>query len=85
MSEPQDNKWHLDRKVPLALIFAIIVQTIILVSWVSVLGERVSSLERARDATAPQSDRLTRVEVKIEGIQATTERIERLIRREPPN
>jgi hypothetical protein len=81
----EDNKWHLDKRVPLALIFAIVVQTIVVVSWLASLGERVNGLERTRDATAPQSDRLTRVEVKIEGIQATTERIERLIRREPSN
>jgi hypothetical protein len=85
MNEHHDNKWHLDKKVPLALIFAIVIQTAIVVSWLSTLGERVNNLERARDATAPQSERLTRVEVKIEGIQATTERIERLIRRDPPN
>lgn len=81
----EDGKWHLDKKVPLALIFAILVQTVVVVSWLSTLGERVNNLERSRDATAPQSERLTRVEVKIEGIQATTERIERLIRREPQN
>lgn len=81
--EIPDNKWHLDRRVPLALIFSIVVQTVVLVSWLATLGERVNGLERDRAATAPQADRLTRVEVKIESIQATTERIERLIRREP--
>lgn len=79
----QDNKWHLDRRVPLALIFAILIQTVVVVSWLSTLGERVNQLERDRTAAAPQADRLTRVEVKIESIQATTERIERLIRRDP--
>jgi hypothetical protein len=78
-----DDKWHLDRRVPIALIMAIVVQTSGLVWWASSLSERVSSLEKTRDATAPQADRLTRVEVKIENVQTTVERIERLIRREP--
>lgn len=81
--EHHDNKWHLDRRVPIALIFAIVVQTVILVSWLSTLGERVNNLERARDATAPQADRLTRVEVKLEGVQSGIEEIKRLIRRDP--
>lgn len=81
--EQHDNRWHLDKRVPLALIFAILLQTVVVVSWLSTLGERVNQLERDRAATAPQADRLTRVEVKIESIQAATERIERLIRRDP--
>lgn len=83
MDEHQNNKWHLDKRVPLALIFAILVQTIIVVSWLASLGERVNGLERARDATAPQGDRLTRVEVKLEGVQIGIDEIKRLIRREP--
>lgn len=79
----EDNKWHLDKKVPLALIFAIVVQTFVVVSWLSTLGERVNNLERARDASAPQADRLTRVEVKLEGVQLGIEEIKRLIRRDP--
>ncbi len=78
-----DNKWHLDRRVPLALIFSIIVQTIIVVSWLSTLGERVNQLERDRAATAPQADRLTRVEVKLENVQSGIDEIKRLVRREP--
>ena len=79
-----DRHWHLDKRVPLALILTIIIQTAALVWWASSLSERVNSLERTRDATAPQADRLTRVEVKVESIQAGVDRIERLIRKEPP-
>lgn len=77
------EQWHLDKRVPLALIVTIIIQTAGLVWWASSLSERVNSLERSRDATAPQADRLTRVEVKIESIQSGVERIERMIRRDP--
>lgn len=83
MSQPDDDaKWHLDRRVPLAMILAIIMQTGTFIWWASSLTERVNTLERERVATAPQGDRLTRVEVKVEGVQTSLDRIERLIRRE---
>lgn len=79
---PDDAKWHLDRRVPLAMILAIIMQTGTFIWWASSLSERVNTLERERIAAAPQGDRLTRVEVKVEGVQSSLDRIERLIRRE---
>ena len=82
MTSDEDAKWHLDRRVPLAMILAIIMQTGTFIWWASSLTERVNTLERERIATAPQGDRLTRVEVKVEGVQTSLDRIERLIRRE---
>ena len=83
MTQSEDDaKWHLDRRVPLAMILAIIMQTGTFIWWASSLTERVNTLERERVATAPQGDRLTRVEVKVEGVQTSLDRIERLIRRE---
>jgi hypothetical protein len=70
-------------RVPLALIMTIIIQSAGLVWWASSVSERVNSLERTREATAPQADRLTRVEVKLEGVQSGIDEIKRLIRREP--
>ena len=81
--EDDNKRWHLDKRVPLALIVTIVVQTAGLVWWASSLSERVNSLERTREATAPQGDRLTRVEVKLEVVQQGIERIERLIRKDP--
>lgn len=83
MSGEEKEHWTLDKRVPLALIIAISIQTAAGVWFLAKLDSRVGSLEETRQVTAPQSDRLTRVEVKIEGIQATTDRIERLIRKEP--
>ena len=50
--------------------------------WASNLTERVNSLERTREATAPQADRLTRVEVRLESVQSGIDEIKPLIRRE---
>jgi hypothetical protein len=84
MRDYDDNThWHLDKRVPLALIVTIVVQTAGLVWWASSLSERVNSLEKSRDASAPQADRLTRVEVKLEVVQTGIDEIKRLIRKEP--
>lgn len=79
-----DKQWHLDKKVPIALILTIALQTGAMIWWASSLSERVNTLERQEAARAPQGDRLTRVEVKIESIQEGITEIKRLIRREGP-
>jgi hypothetical protein len=82
-SRDEDGSWHLDKRVPLALIFTILVQTAMGFWWASGLTERVSVLERGAVAAAPQADRLTRVEVKIENIQSGVDEIKALIRQRP--
>jgi hypothetical protein len=82
MSEENDKHWTVDRRVPLALIVAMAIQTAGAVWWASNVSERVNNLEKRAEVTAPQGDRLTRVEVKIESIQEGITEIKRLIRRE---
>jgi hypothetical protein len=69
----REKHWTVDRRVPLALILAMIGQTGGLVWWASGINQRVSALEEKQtlqSASAPmQSDRLTRVETKVEAIQ----------------
>lgn len=84
MTRDDDRHWHLDKRVPIALIFTIIVQTAGLVWWASSLTERVNTLERRADASAPQAERITRLEVNIEVVKEGIVEIKRLIRRENP-
>lgn len=79
-----DTRWHLDKRVPIALIVTILVQTGGALWWAASVSERVNTLERAQMERAPQADRLTRVEVKIEAIQEGISEIKRLIQRPPP-
>lgn len=65
-----DASWHLDKKVPIALILAIGLQTAGIVWWGGTMSERVNALERKADNAAPQGERLARVETKVEAIQA---------------
>lgn len=90
-----DGNWHLDKRVPIALIATIAIQTAGIVWFASGLYHRVETLERdaiasknviERDAAlrAPQADRLTRVEVKLETVQEGITEIKRLIQARPP-
>jgi len=76
----QDSHWHLDKKVPIALIVVIAIQTFGIGWWASATDGRVTNLERRMDAAAPQGDRLTRVEVRLETVQSGIDEIKRLIR-----
>jgi hypothetical protein len=64
-----DSNWHLDKKVPIALILAMAMQTAGVVWWGATTSERLSALERKADAAAPQAERLARVETKLEAVQ----------------
>jgi hypothetical protein len=74
-----DGRWHLDRRVPLSLIGAMLLQTAGFGWWASSVTERVNTLERQAVQTAPQDARLTRVEVKLEVVQEGIGEIKRLI------
>lgn len=65
----KDKHWHLDKKVPLALIFAIGVQTIGIAWWGATLTSRVASLEEKAALSGPQGERLARVEENVRGIK----------------
>jgi hypothetical protein len=79
-----DAAWHLDKKVPIALIFAILLQTGGIVWWGASASERLNTLERRVEMTAPQGDRLTRVEVKVDNALDGIAEIKSILRREQP-
>lgn len=81
--DPAAKSWHLDRRVPIALILMLIAQTFTIAWWASSTDSRITVLEKRMDATAPQADRLTRVEVKIESVQQGIAEIKRMIMRAP--
>lgn len=79
----EDTAWHLDRKVPIALILAILIQTGGIVWWGATTSERLNALERKADLVAPQGDRLTRVETRLEAVQDGISEIKSILRKEP--
>lgn len=75
-----DADWHLDKKVPIALIVAILVQTGGMVWWGATTSERLSAVERRVETAAPQADRLTRVETKLEAVTDGITEIKTILR-----
>lgn len=76
-----ERHWHLDKKVPIALIFAIFVQTAGAFWWASNITSRVDSLEKKQDSTTLLADRVLRLEVKLESSNQILEEIRDELRR----
>ncbi|HMA72994.1 MAG TPA: hypothetical protein VKP67_16165 [Xanthobacteraceae bacterium] len=81
MSNAEDRQWHLDKKVPLALIMTIVCQTIVAAWGASNLWTRVGELERRMQIAAPQFERIIRLETKVDGITGSLSEIKALINR----
>ncbi len=76
LHEPSDH-WRIDRKVPLALIAALMVQTLSLVWWAAHLDGRVQVLESHDAGNLLMIERLARVEEKLTSLHEDLLRIER--------
>lgn len=46
MRRQTDEPWHLDKKVPIALIFAILIQTVAAAAYIIRMDGRIETLER---------------------------------------
>lgn len=75
--------WQIDRKIPVALIVSIFMQTGLGIWWIATANQRLSNLEEKMSLAAPQGDRLTRVEVKVESALDGISEIKAILRKEP--
>lgn len=82
--DKSDSSWHLDRKVPVAIILSLSMQTAGVIWWGATASERLNALERKVDLAAPQGDRLTKVETRLEAVQDGISEIKSILRRELP-
>lgn len=71
----------IDRKVSLALLFAVAVQFAGTLLWAGAAAERLSALERTAVETRPIGERLVRVEAELEAVRAQLTRIETKLER----
>lgn len=72
MREP----WHLDKRIPIALILVIILQTVGAFFWAGAASMRLSNVEKIAEKNSQLGERLTRVEEKTNYIAKGVERIE---------
>lgn len=82
MSEEDDKRWHLDKKVPIALIVTLVLQTGAFMFWMGSLSQRVDYLEQNRTANAPQGERIIRLETRMENIAEYILEIRNLLRQQ---
>lgn len=68
MTSDSQNHWHLDKRVPIALIAVILLQTATLGVWVGSVQERVARNERDIESGSDVGERLARVETLLETI-----------------
>lgn len=68
-----DSRWHLSRGIPVAFIVSMLVYFIAQAGlfgwWASAMNSRVEAVEKAQVTTAPQGERLTRVEERLTAVQ----------------
>jgi uncharacterized protein HemX len=78
--------WHLDRRVPVAIIFAIALQSAGAIWWAASMSERMEQIEqrqqaagaRAEAADARQAEQGQRIAVLTEAVANTNRNLERL-------
>ena len=84
------EQWHLDKRVPIALIVTIIVQTVggggAIVWWAAGMSQRVGQIERQMENAAARSQNVdnlvasqaTQIAVLVERIEAQNQNVDRL-------
>lgn len=80
--EEDQKHWHLDKRVPIALIVAIAFQTAAFIWWASDVNARVGYLERQVNLSAPQAERIVRLESQLDAIREGLAEIKSLLRRD---
>ncbi|MEM9592360.1 MAG: hypothetical protein AAF967_13665 [Pseudomonadota bacterium] len=80
MSVPQhqnsNGSWQLDKRVPVALILSIVLQSAGLFMWVGALTSRVSELETKAVRSIDAGERVISLEAEMREVRRVLERIE---------
>lgn len=80
------EQWHLDKRVPVALILTLIGQMIVAIWWAASINERMVQIERRMDAATVRSQSMdsivssqaTQIAVLVERIEAQNDRVDGL-------
>lgn len=85
--QPPAQHWVLDKRVPIAVVVTIILQTAGMVWWAANLSNRVSNLEQTSTNERDRGDRLIRLETQQEAVKETlgtiNRKLDRVIERLP--
>lgn len=75
-----DRHWHLDRRVPIAIIFAIFVQTCGAIWWAATISANVGRNQERIEEIRRQSDELGKVSERVARLEAIMDEIRQLMR-----
>ena len=70
-----EHEWHLDKKVPISLILAIIGQTMAFVWWAAQQSTRIEALEKSALAAVPRLESVIRLETKMDELHLAVHEI----------
>jgi hypothetical protein len=74
-SDPGAGQWHLDKRIPIALVIAIGIQTLAIGTWVGSIDTRVAALEAAQQANTDVRERVIRMEEQLKYIRQGVDRL----------
>jgi hypothetical protein len=76
-----DTHWHLDRKVPIVLIVALLTNSAIGIWWLSSLSSRVTHAETMALTTSSLNVEIVQMKEQLRGIDRTITRLENFLDR----
>lgn len=79
--DPATKEWHLDKRVPLALIVTIVLQTIVFGYWAGQTSNSVATLQDQVRVLSSYQERLTRVETRVDSANDMLARIDARLER----
>lgn len=79
MSTQPESSWHIEKGVPLALIVTIAVQTASMIWWAAGINGRVDNLEKQVAAASWQSERIIRIDERLNSVQSNVSDIKNLL------
>jgi hypothetical protein len=78
------EQWHLDKKVPIGIIGALFLQTIVFVyvgvTWKDTVDNRIAALEKSDTGQATHENRITILEQKFGYIQTSLDEIKDILK-----
>ena len=83
MTETNDTeqRWQIDKRIPLALILTVSVQTVAVGIWIGGINSRVSTLESVSSRYIESGDKLIRLDEKMNSVQQQQGEIKEELRR----
>ncbi|MCE3233773.1 MAG: hypothetical protein K0R98_2030 [Rickettsiaceae bacterium] len=73
------NKWHLDKRVPIAMLFALLANLLAGIWYAAKIDSRVAALEISTRDNNLVLERLVRVETQLDGLKDAVNRIDQSV------